>query len=361
MSKNIKKLLAKTVTFLSVLVFLSISITIANAQATTHKKLDFFGNNISDWTVLTFGQNDVNIRWRILVNENPSPAAPGAAKIIDAPWGTLAGTDGIPAFGDYSGNGVNCFNVYRFSNGSPGNTYAIQLVAPNQQPPLGFRYFQWGLDTDFIGAEGDYDGDGRVDLTAVRQDGNSLIWYVRRFSDNKLMTFAFGNRLFSNDTGTGDIPLPGADYTGDGIDDPAVARIAANGQITWIVGDTLGNPISYTDWGNFNTDFIVPAGDYDGDGKADFMVWRASNTVWYLRTNSGNISYTQFGTYGNTNDTQDMALRSGDYDGDNKTDIAIYRPSNLTFYVFNSGGGVQTQKWGISGNANLPLANFGVR
>jgi hypothetical protein len=59
--------------------------------------------------------------------------------------------------------------------------------------------------------------------------------------------------------------------------------------ITWYVGTITGSQISQVQWGDFDTDFIVPAGDYDGDHKADYMVWRGFGTVngvWYLRTSA---------------------------------------------------------------------------
>ena len=100
----------------------------------------------------------------------------------------------------------------------------------------------------------------------------------------------------------------------------------------------------------------------NGDGKADYMVWRGFGSVnanWYLLRNTGQASQVQFGIAGGAA-VRDTALRSGDYDGDGKTDIAIYRPSTLTFYVLRSSGGVQTQPWGVAGNSNLPIASFGI-
>jgi hypothetical protein len=349
LNTNFKKVYCRTVAFFSVIAMLSFSIPFANAQ-----KLDFFGNNISDWATFTFPTAGGAIRWRILKNENPSPPGPGEAEIIDVPFGQSA-TELVSAFGDYTGDGNTDFSLYRDNTGSPANTYIYQSPTPGSMA----TFFPWGnAVTDVIGAEGDYDGDGIMDPTIVRAPaGVPFVWWVFRTSDNTVMTFNWGA------TGATDIALPGADYTGDGTDDPAVARIGAGGQITWLIGTTSGTQILQANWGDFDTDFIIPAGDYDGDNKADFMVWRAfgagTNGVWYLLTNSGNISYTPFGIPGSAA-ARDTALRSGDYDGDGLTDIAVYRSSTRTFFVARSSGGVQSQQWGEAGLTNLPIASFGI-
>ena len=315
--------------------------SIADAQ-----QYRYFGTQLTDWSVFSFPGAGGQIRWVILKNENPSQP-PGI--IYDIPFGQTA-TDEVPNQGDYTGDGVDDFALYRDNTGTPANTYIIQRSSG------GTDWIQWGnFVSDYVGvAEGDYDGDGRMDLTAVRVTP-AFQWWVLRSSNNTVANFTFGN----DNT---DIALPGADYTGDGIDDPAVARVALSGQITWFVGTTTGAQVSQVTWGDFDTDFIVPAGDYDGDGKADYMVWRgfgAVDGVWYLLTNSGNVSYTRLGTPGSAA-VRDTALRSGDYDGDGRTDIALYRPSTRTFYVLRSSGGVQTQQWGVAGNTNIPIAAFGV-
>jgi hypothetical protein len=314
--------------------------SIADAQ-----QYRYFGTQLTDWSVFTFPTTGGQIRWRILKNENPSQP-PGI--IHDIPFGQTA-TDEVPNQGDYTGDGIHDLALYRDHTGTPANTYIIQRSSG------GIDWLRWGnFVTDYVGAEGDYDGDGRMDLTAVRVTP-AFQWWVLRSSNNTVGVFIFGN----DNT---DIALPGADYTGDGVDDPAVARVALNGLITWIVGTTTGAQLSQVTWGNFNTDFIVPAGDYDGDLKADYMVWRgfgAVDGIWYLRTSSGSVSYTRLGIPGSAG-VRDTALRSGDYDGDGLTDIALYRPSTLTFYVLRSSGGVQTQVWGVPGNTNLPIAAFGV-
>ncbi|MBA2607256.1 MAG: VCBS repeat-containing protein, partial [Acidobacteria bacterium] len=58
--------------------------------------------------------------------------------------------------------------------------------------------------------------------------------------------------------------------------------------------------------------------DFDGDGKSDISVFRPSNGFWYIMNSSGGFSSVQ---WGQRNDV----LVPGDYDGDGKTDLAVNR------------------------------------
>jgi hypothetical protein len=91
----------------------------------------------------------------------------------------------------------------------------------------------------------------------------------------------------------------------------------------------------------------VRGGDFDGDGKTDITVYRPSTGAWYIRASTAGFSSVAWGAPGDT-------PVPADYDGDGKTDIAVYRPNTGTWYILRSTAGFATVGWGAPGD--IPVA-----
>jgi uncharacterized delta-60 repeat protein len=129
------------------------------------------------------------------------------------------------------------------------------------------------------------------------------------------------------------------DFDGDGRADFAVTRNIDANRNWYAVKNPSFALLVEIEWGLL-ADRLVPA-DYDGDRKTDVAVFRPSNGDWYvLKSTDNSISIVQFGQTG------DVPVPA-DYDGDNRADRAVFRAGN--WYVLNSSNNsFRAEQFGIA-------------
>jgi hypothetical protein len=303
--------------------------------------VDFNGDGKTDWSV-TRDVNDVMV-W--LTNFT------GTNSYDYQYWGKNSRGD-LQEPNDYDGDGKTDVAVYAPNDGN----YYIQRSSIGLGDllilPVGV-----GADGDF---SGDYTGDAKADAAAVDKSGNDMIWtYTPSAGPNagvpKQVAWGYGATNPNAQALGPDFAAPG-DYNGDGKADFCAQRPLGDAEhhAAFYVhfNDGVNNPpVQDVNIGvifGWDTDTIVP-GDYDGDGKTDIAVARnvGGNWQWFYLKSSTNLTTVGYlGTWGLAGVD---VFAQGDYDGDGKTDIAVWRPSDQTFYVVSSqtGSGIY-MKWGTT-------------
>ncbi|HLA94240.1 MAG TPA: FG-GAP-like repeat-containing protein [Pyrinomonadaceae bacterium] len=84
--------------------------------------------------------------------------------------------------------------------------------------------------------------------------------------------------------------------------------------------------------------------DFDGDKKTDHAIFNPTSGDWLIENSStGSNETPHWGTAGDR-------FVPGDYDGDGKSDVAIWRPSGGVWWILKSSGGFDTIQFGLPGD-----------
>ena len=292
------------------------------------------------------------------------------ALFIVAPSLSIAGQSMFDKVNDFDGDGRADYVITRNVDGLK--------VWHIWRSTAGYLTVQWGLAGD-AAAAGHYDGDGRTDIAVTRQTNfvENYYHYTTYYIPSSNSPFHFPEVRAHTIIGT--LAASNEDYDGDGITDSGIFQwhgsgflayrrsidgVTVSASTPWFqvrIGDVVGTraadvasfDISRNEllvggqairWGLAGDRWV--AADFDGDNKGEFAIYRPSTgDWWWIRSSDSTVNAVHWGVTGDVPVT-------ADYDGDSKTDIAIYRSESpqSTFWVLGSTTGPYAFGWGISGD-----------
>jgi hypothetical protein len=289
------------------------------------------------------------------------PARAEAATSVTLAWDASSDTTVTgyllyygPRSGSYTGQ-VDVGKATQFTLlGIPAGTYYFVLKAYNASGMLSgaSNEVSTAVTDHYLAATKapDFDGDGRTDPVVWRAATGA--WDYLSSSTNLTNGALSGVRFGSGSVG--DIPLSG-DVDGDHKADLIVYR-STTGVWYWLTSSSGFTQGGSTQWGVPSLGDKPMMADIDGDGLDDIVIWRPYTGVWYWLTSSSGYNPSVAGSLQFGSGTVGDIPMMGDFNGDGRADVAVWRPTDGTFYWWSPASATGGSKqWGVSAAGDIPM------
>lgn len=263
----------------------------------------------------------------------------GAALLLLIAVGVFAQNGWLPRTDPLSGERFGWFGVKFNEHAAGSNWNPFVNPMPSPTPELAKEYIYAG-DRLLAVEDANANPIPPSDLAVWRPSNGN--WYVMDPGYTNNQTVQWGQ--------SGDVPAPG-DYDGDGKTDFCIYREVTNDTSQWWILRSSDSTYYSVSYGLQAQDDIPVPADYDGDGKTDVAVYRTSSTNAYWHILESSTSQTVSQQFGLDTD----APTPKDFDGDGKADVSVFRDSNYTFYSIHSGDStLYSTQYGASGDTPIP-------
>lgn len=283
--------------------------------------------------------------FQVMVGDNTTTAL-----AVDSAYQFPIGSNVEAIRGDFDGDGIADVGIVDWDvwgtdpdgNRSLGSKW---YIISSQTGKRGTPFVPWGFWWNGMISQlhtivsGDYDGDGKTDLAIV--DKANGLWYIISSKTGDFLITANGKKILGwpyAGMNSSSIPLSG-DYDGDGKAD--IGFVNPSTGKWYIKASSTGNDFVFGTvtfngwtWQGMNANYIPVEGDFDGDGKTNLAIYGKNNGVWsiissqsqdflrYHRTRTDFDSYTSH-IWGGSNYKPVV----GNYDNDGKDDLSLVSTS----------------------------------
>ncbi len=191
-------------------------------------------------------------------------------------------------------------------------------------------------------AMGDFNNDGKLDFVTANQASNNVSIRLGDgaggFTSPATAEVVLGGFVFPISVATGD-------FNGDGKLDFATANQGTN-NVSIRLGDGAGGFTSPAppEVSVGSSPYSVAAGDFNGDGKLDFVAANKNSNTVSIRLGDGAGGFTSPATPEVSVGSNPFSVAIGDFNGDGKRDFvaANYNASTVSIRMGNGAGGFTT-------------------